>query len=213
MQRAYEQAGYLMFLPYALARGLQAFDPLFRAHGNGGTRYVVSVSVDARTPETAARHVFFNRLSFLIFHMPVESAADGRKLLDLVKTQMYEQIKTGFPAALAESSMLTRIFPLSVVGRALLMPLRGEFASLGFTVVGKDSPAPAQFMGVEVANLIHTPRIPVPPGVGLVLSQYRDRLNVSLCYLDGLISDEAADRVMADFCRLLRSAPHHNDRS
>ena len=188
--RAYQEAGFLMFMPYVLATVLPALEKTFAAKAATGQDYVISVSVDLRTPDTAAARLFFNNLSFLLFKIPQTCAGDRRQVLELVRTQMYEQVKSGFPKALAESSMLMRILPLPVLSWALLRPLLGEFASLGFTCVGKGGFASAQFMGAEVVNLFHMPMIPVPPGVGLVVNQHGQRMNAVISYLDGMLAAE-----------------------
>jgi hypothetical protein len=198
IDRAYRDAGFLMFMPYVLATVVQALDAVRRRKNVAGRDYLVSVSVDLRTPGTAAARLFFNHVSFMFFGVPVTAAADRRQVTDTVKAQMYEQIKSGFPQAMADSSLLMRILPVSVLGRLMRRPLRGEFASLGFTCVGKGGYVPATFMETRVANLYHMPLVPVPPGLGLVVNQYGDRMNVVLTYLDGLLDDEEVQGLMAD---------------
>jgi hypothetical protein len=199
--RAYREAGFLMFMPYALTAVVQALDAVRRRNGIAGNDYLVSVSVDLRTPDTAAAKMFFNHVSFLFFRVPVAAAGDRRQALDAVRTQMYEQIKSGFPQAMAESSMLMRIVPMSVLGRLMLKPLRGEFASLGFTCIGKGGYACPEFMEARVANLFHMPLVPAPPGLGLVVNHTGKRMNVTLSYLDGMFSDEDIRNIKDDLRR------------
>ncbi len=202
VERADREAGFLMFMPYALASALQAVHPAFVRAKATGRDYLVSVSVDLRTPATAAAHLFFNHLSFLLFRIPTSQIGDRHQMLDSLRTQMYEQVKSGFPQALYESSMLMRILPTRLLGRLMLKPLRGEFASLGFTCVGKGYGA-TQFMEASVANLIHMPLVPVPPGLGLFVNQYGKKMNVILSYVDGLLTDEEARVVLEEARRLL----------
>ncbi len=201
--RAYAEAGFLMFMPYTLAGAIQALDEIFKARANGGREYLLSVSVDLRTPKTAASQLFFNHLSFLIFRIPAVDAGDRRKVLEAIRAQMYEQIKSGFPRALSEASMLMRILPPALLSRFLLKPLRGEFASLGFSCVGKGGYALSQFMEATLANLFHMPMLPVPPGVGLVVNQFGNRMNAVLTSLDGMFSEEEEQRIQEKMRHLL----------
>lgn len=202
-ERAYNEAGFLMFMPYALAGAIQALDETFKARSKGGQEYLVSVSVDMRTPSLAASRLFFNHLSFLVFRIPAADIGDRRKVLEAIRTQMYEQIKSGFPRALSDASMLMRILPPALLSRFLLKPLRGEFASLGFSCVGKGGYALPQFMETTVENLFHMPLLPVPPGFGFVVNQFGKRMNAVLAYLDGMLSEDEVRRIQENVRRLL----------
>lgn len=199
-ERAYREAGFLMFMPYALATAVGALEAVRQRKGVAGQDYLVTVSADLRTPDTAAAHLFFNHISFMFFGVPVAVAADRRQTIDTVRTQMYEQIKSRFPQAMAESSMLMRILPTSMLSRLMRQPLRGEFASLGFTCVGKSGYAAETFMQARVVNLFHMPLVPVPPGLALVVNHFGNRMNVVLTYLDGMFDDEDV-RSIADAMR------------
>jgi hypothetical protein len=137
----------------------------------------------------------------MFFRIPVAIAGDRRQALDAVRTQMYEQIKNGFPGAMAESSMLMRILPMSVLGRLMRRPLRGEFASFSFASVGQKGYACPEFMEARVTNLFHMPLVPVPPGLGLVVNHFGDRMNAVLSYLDGMFSDEDIQNIRDDLRR------------
>jgi hypothetical protein len=199
--RAYRDAGFLMFMPYALAAVVQALDAVRKRNGVSGQDYTVSVSVDLRTPDTAATKLFFNHVSFMFFRIPVAVAGNRQQTIEAVRSQMYEQIKIKLPQAIAESSMLMRILPLSVLSRLMLRPLRGEFASLGFACVGKGGYASPEFMEARAANLFHMPLVPVPPGLGFVVNQFGSRINVVLSHMDGMFSDEDVRAIQDDVRR------------
>jgi hypothetical protein len=202
-ERASREAGFLMFLPYTLAASLEALAPAFARRGAAGADFLVSVSVDLRTPETAAARLFFNHMSFLFFQVPASLVSDRKQVLSLLRTQMYEQVKSGFPKALHESSMLMRLAPVSLLSRLMLKPLRGEFASLGFTCVGKGGYPFDRFRDAELVNLIHMPLVPVPPGIGFFINQFGPRMNAVLSYVDGMLDDEDIRKFREDVRRVL----------
>ena len=193
--RAQRTAGFLMFMPYTLAAAVRIIYGLLQARNVSGDEIVVSLSTDVRTPDTAASRVLFNHLSFLFFHVPRTLIADFPALVASLREQMYEQVKTGFPQALHESSMLMRIVPLGVASRALLWPLKGEMATMGFTCVGRADDTRPILLGAEVTNLIHMPLVPTPPGLGFVVNQFRRRLNVTLAWAHGMLDDAEVDRL------------------
>ena len=202
-ERASREAGFLMFLPYTLAASLEALAPAFARHGGAGDDFVVSVSVDLRTPDTAPARLFFNHLSFLFFQIPKVLIGDRSQVLSLLRSQMYEQVKSGFPKALHESSMLMRLAPLPLLSRVMLRPLRGEFASLGFTCVGKSGYPFDRFGEAELVNLIHMPLVPVPPGLGFFINQFGSKMNAVLATVDGMLDDEDIRKFREAIRRLL----------
>ena len=202
-ERASREAGFLMFLPYTLAVSLEALAPAFARHGDAGNDFVVSVSVDLRTPDTAPARLFFNHLSFVFFQIPKTLIGDRPQVLNLLRSQMYEQVKSGFPKALHESSMLMRLAPLPFLSRVMLRPMRGEFASLGFTCVGKSGYPFDRFGEAELVNLIHMPLVPVPPGLGLFINQFGSKMNAVLATVDGMLDDEDIREFRETIRRLL----------
>jgi hypothetical protein len=116
---------------------------------------------------------------------------------------MYEQVKSGFPKALHESSMLMRLAPLPLLSRVMLRPLRGEFASLGFTCVGKSGYPFDRFGEAELVNLIHMPLVPVPPGLGVFINQFGSKMNAVLATVDGMLDDEDIVKFREAIRRLL----------
>ena len=75
VQQAYERAGYLLLMPFLLASGLWALDPIFKTRGQGTGNYVIPVSVDLRKLPVSVQDEFFNHLSFLMFQL-------GQKILE-----------------------------------------------------------------------------------------------------------------------------------
>jgi len=108
----------------------------------------------------------------------------------LLKQQMYDQVKSGFPKDLVEASLLTRIAPLPVLGKLLHLPMKGKMATFVFSHLGKSSYQHPEFMEKRIANMFHMPRVPVPPGLGFFSNYYNKRLNLVISHLDGLLSDE-----------------------
>ena len=198
---ATRDAGFLMFMPYALAAATGALHEAVRARRIAGREYVVAVSVGQRSPDTAETEVFFNHLSFLLFSIPVDAVGDRGRLLATIRVAMYEQVKAGLAEAVAESSMLMRILPLSLFSRAIFFPLRGEFSSFAFSCLQDGRFTADRFMGVRVRNLYHMPLMPVPPGLGLVVHRFRDRMAAVLCYLEGILTEGEAEAVEQAFRR------------
>ncbi len=189
-ERAYTESGYLMESPYLLAVIIQCMHELFTTKQEAGSSYLIPVTLDLRPNKDPLQEMFFNYVSYLFYQVPVEEAADRKGLIALLKRQMYDQVKSGFPKDLAEASLLTRIAPLPLLGKLLHLPMKGKMATFAFSHLGKSSYQHTQFMGRTVAELFHMPRVPVPPGLGFFSNYYNNRLNLVISYLDGLLSDD-----------------------
>jgi hypothetical protein len=200
---AYREAGYLMLQSFVLAAVVQALHPLFsarqtRAPGDAlPTDYVVPVSVDMRPLRGSEALVFFNHLSFVLFRIPIALAENRALLAARIRDQMIGQVKAGLPQDIADASDLLRILPLPLLSQVARLPMRGEFGSFSFAQLASAAP-PEPWRG-RVRNLFHMPRIPVPPGFGVVANQFGGRLNIVLSAHEAVLTRtqlaEAADRL------------------
>ena len=196
-RRADQEAGFLMFSCYALAAAVQSLAPAFPGADDPKRELLVSFSTDARPIDAGLDQIFFNHLSFLLFRVPMALASDRPALMTALRTELYEQTKTGFAQNMEESTMLMRILPASLFGRLMLLPLHGELSSFGFACVGKGGFNQSTCLGAAVTNLFHMPLIPTPPGMALVVNRFRDRMNVMLCHPNGMLDDSAAQGILS----------------
>jgi len=201
-ENAYREAGYLMESPFFLASITLAMHELCASRPNpDGSCYLMPVTVDLRPGKEPLQELFFNHVSYLFYQVPVEHCADMKGVVTLLKQQMYDQVKSGFPKALAAASLLTRIVPLSILGKMLYVPMKGKMATFAFSHLGKSAYQSNEFMGSQVENIFHMPRVPVPPGIGFFSTLYDGRLNLIISWLDGIISDEEAATLEASIRR------------
>jgi hypothetical protein len=189
-ERAYSEAGYLMESPYLLSVIVQSMRELFRSRRMTGASYLIPVTMDLRPGLHPLQEIFFNYVSYLFYQVPVPEVDDRKGLIALLKQQMYDQVKSGFPKDLVEASLLTRIAPLPVLGKLLHLPMKGKMATFVFSHLGKSSYQHPEFTETRIANMFHMPRVPVPPGLGFFSNYYNKQLNLVISHLDGLLSDE-----------------------
>lgn len=194
---AYSEAGYLMIMPYLFARVFQALHPVFEERRAEGTAYVVPVSTDVRQAKDIREQLFFNHHSMFFFQVDAEEVADLKRLIARLKAEMYAQVQSRFPQNLMAASALTRIMPLALMRRIFHLPLQGKIASFCFSHVSKCSYASHDLMGTRIINVFHTPRMPVPPGVGIFFNVFGGRLNATISWLDGTLTDEEVEGVAA----------------
>jgi len=191
---AYKQAGYLMLMPFVLAKTIQTMHRVFEAKKVPDLTYLVPVSIDTRTQENLHKELFFNHMSFFFFRIKADKADDFRFLVADIKEQMYEQVKVGLPDALRNASFLLRIAPLLLVNLFLQFMSKKHFASFSFSFVGSAYNS-RKFVDEEVKNIFHLPRVPNPPGIGIFFNQFNGRLNATISYFDGMLSENEIERI------------------
>lgn len=192
---AYGQAGYLMQMPYALAKSVEIMHRVFEARNIIGATYLIPVSIDARTQEAVHKQLFFNHVSFFFFKIEADIVKRFPLLLARIKEQMYEQVKSGLPLAFKNATFLLRIAPLPLTNLFLQCMSKRKVASFSFSFVGTAYNA-QKFMDMEVKNIFHLPRVPNPPGVGIFFNQFNGRMNAALSYFDGVLSDNEARQIV-----------------
>jgi hypothetical protein len=195
--RAYREAGYLMESPFFLAAITRTMHDLFGERLGDGSSYLVPVTTDLRTGKSPLQELFFNHVSYLFYQIPVTERMAMAELVTAFKQQMYDQVKAGFPRDLAEASLLTRIAPLGLLGKLIHLPLKGKMATFVFSHLGKSSYRSPEFMGAEIGNIFHMPRVPVPPGLGFFSNTCDGRLNLVISHLEGLFADDDIRRLAA----------------
>lgn len=196
LETAYRKAGYLMVMPHLLAATLRALHPVFHRRGSAGNEYIAVVTLDAREPATQHETLFFNHVDFMFFRIEARHVLDYGTVVESIKVQMYSQVKAGQPQHLENASLLMRILPLSAIGMLLRRPLRVLLGSFSFADVGKTAYTQSTFMGREVVNVFHMPRVAAPPGIGVFFNRFQSRVNVTLAYVETMLEDGDADRVV-----------------
>ena len=192
------EAGPFMFLPYVLARVIEALHPLFQRRGCGEGHYVVPVPIVQRRPDEVWRDLFFNHMSFAFFQVPVATAADPRDVMTLLRDQLYDQVQKGIPEHFHHAGMLARILPVRLLRQCARMPLQGRVGSFYFACLREAGFANATFMGLPVRSLVHTPRIPPPPGFGVCVNFFQDKASIVISCLEGILTDAELDGLAAE---------------
>jgi len=194
---AYKQAGYLMVMPYMLSVSVQALQKILIKRGICGD-FVMPVSTDMRSPDKLQAELFFNRISFFIFRVSRDKIGCFDDILNSIKEQMYEQVKSGSLQDLREASHLMRILPLPIMNSIMHRQLGGQIGTFCSSSIGETMYAYPEFMGEEIVNIFHMPRPPIPPGIGIYFNQFHGKLNATLSYIDGLLNEDEINVIAED---------------
>jgi len=193
---AAEECGLPIVLPSALARTIRAMRPAFGAAPRGGGEFLVAVSIDDRRADQKWECLLFNHLSFMAFRSPLEDSDPAEKLVASLRDQLFEQMREDIPGALRDAAMLTRIAPHCLGSRLARGPLGGIEWSFYFACLRESAFSGETFLGLPAVNLLHTPRVPAPPGLGICLTFFRGQMNIVLSYMEGVLDDRMARQLM-----------------
>jgi hypothetical protein len=189
IKRAYAEAGFLLFMPYALSMALAAFHAVCERRGVSG-QYVVPCTTDLRGSNLSLETLFFNYSSMFFFQAEGNEIARRSPLVDSIKRQFYEQTKGGLPTHMSHVMALMRILPVSLFDWMICQQMPHCFGSFSFASVGGSSLEKSRVLGAEIENLYHMPLIPPQVGVGFFFNQFRGRVNMGVSFREGLLDAE-----------------------
>jgi len=201
---ACRESGYLMDMPYFLAVTLQVLHLFFKNKNISASDYLVPVSIDNRKKQGEKQEIFFNYASMLFFNINVDMINDRKLLIETIKEQMYEQIKSDLPNNIWRASSLLRIIPLPVLEKICYPSSKENIGSFCFSYLGKSLYQSPDLMDTKIKNIFHMPRVPVPPGLGIFFSSFAGQLSLVLTWLDGLLSDEEVGLLENNFKKTLQ---------
>lgn len=214
-ERAYalaeERAGFLMEMPYMLAATTRAFEAVLSARQTAGQIsgqtseecLVIPLTMDTREGRSQAGEMFFNYSSFMFFVLDRSGAGDMDEAIGAIKAQMYEQAKESFPRKLAQAAALMRIAPFRLIDSLIKRFLGAGASTLSFSYVGKAAIKHDTVLGARVLNMFHLPRVPTPPGLGVFFNSEGGRLNITVSFIEGVITRQEADALLIDIKKAL----------
>ena len=206
-EQASAESGAPLLLPSIVARAAKAFAPLLGNAPLPGQQQLITVALNTRPNDTSWNHLFFNHLSFLMFGVPIDQAHEVASVARAVGQQFLEQMRDDMPGALANAAMLTRICPHVIGHRLARMPLKGRVCSFYLAFLPQPQFNSSTFLGLRIINLVHTPRVPPPPGIGLCLARFGEQWNLTLSWLDGVMHQSDAAHIIQRFHTLLEQRP------
>jgi len=199
-------SGYLMFMPFVLAKslkavtvfnrraaipGLQARDQYAKEEGD----YLVPVNINLR-PKSEDGNVFFNHLSFLFFRVPGAIIADQPRLMRSLKEQFFAQSKDKISVSLQRAGMLMRIAPLSLLAVFLKKFFGVRDAAFSLAYLDRSAYDREQLCGVPVENILHLPVVPADTGLGIFFTRYRKRLSVVVSLRAGMLNAQEKEDLL-----------------
>jgi len=187
LDRAYEEAGYLMLTPWLADRMSAALEHLKSAVGKGLKGCLIPCSVDLRSD--AEPQLFFNHAAFVYLHGSKKN--DGKeKRAQSFSRQFVGQIKADMPRHFENAWKLARILPAPLYGRLLRKELSRLGGTFSIASVGNGLSGIEPLGDSTVQNVFHMPMVPPTPGLGFFANTFGSQMNFCLTSSSGVLSEE-----------------------
>lgn len=194
LNRAYDEAGYLMLTPWLAEKMVGAVEQLLAGQGRSLNGYVIPCSADLRDGSDPAR--FFNHVAFICLSRK-NGPAPEKGWAQHFSAQFVEQVKEDMPRHFENAWKLARIIPAGLFGRLLRNQLKQFAGTFSMASVGDGLSAVDAVAGCPVRNAFHMPVVPPAPGLGFFANTFQGRLNICVTSSDGVL-DRAEHEQLAE---------------
>jgi hypothetical protein len=187
-ERIEDTVGPLFPFAFFVATTARAHDAVFAARNRYPAAY--GISVPSQTRKRGARGpIFHNHVAALFFHPRREQLGT----LEIAAAAMKEQFARMVRGKIAESfnaalDLMMPLPPWLFLG-IMRLQFKGELCTCFQSFTGQFAPEVTHFAGAKVCNAYHLPCLGAPPGTGLFFSEHGDRLNVTLAWREGVLTD------------------------
>jgi hypothetical protein len=187
--------GALFPMAFYVACTARAHDRVFRHRGRAPGGYVASVPVQMRK-RGARGPLFHNHVAIFFFCARREHLDTIEATAAAMKQQFSEMTRARLDESfLAILDMMMRL-PSWLFMKVVRWQFKGEIASFYHSHTGVFAPEMVEFAGGKIANAYHLPCFAVPPGTGLFFCERGGRVNITLAWREGVLSQEERQLMM-----------------
>ncbi len=196
-QKRMEKLGGGLFpLAFFVACVARAHDRVFRHRGRSPEGYGISVPTQTRR-RGARGPLFHNHVAVLYFHPRREHLES----LEIATAAMREQFAAMMRAKISESFDavldLMRRAPTRLFLWIIRAQFRGEICSCFHSYTGPFAATMTRFAGSPITNAYHLPCLGTPPGTGIFFGEREERLNITITWREGALTDEEKSLMVA----------------
>ncbi len=193
--RAERLGGGLFPITFFVACVAHAQDRIFCHRDRRPTGYVICVPTQTRK-RGAREPLFQNHVAPLFFNPRREHLASVEETATAMKAQFAEAVRRKVTESFNAVLDLMRPLP----DRAFLGLIRAQYGGELCTCFSSHTGAFAvadTFAGARVTNAYHLPCLGTPPGTGIFFGEHGARLNVTVSWRDGALTDEERSLMIA----------------
>lgn len=193
---AREQGAGFLLSAFYLAATTCAVAYIHKKRGSEQGDVLVPVPLDRRkrgddTP------LIRNQVSFLFYRIPQQVVSDVKACTAELIEQMKTLMRTDSPQHYLIMMDFLRRIPGLFYRIMLKRPTKGLMASFFYSDTGESLHGFDQFLNHPVTTAIHYPPIMHPPGITFVFSRFKGALQITVGYMEEVISEDEVDQLLA----------------
>lgn len=205
-KRVEGMTGALFPMSFYVACTARAHDRVFRQRGREPLGYVASVPVQTRK-RGARGPLFHNHVSIFFFCARREHLGTIEATTAAMKQQFTDMSRARLDESFLSILEMMMRLPSWLFMRVVRWQFKGEIASFFHSHTGAFAPEMTEFAGGQITNAYHFPCFAVPPGTGLFFCERGGRVNVTLAWREGALSEEERPIMMGQVMEDLFGEP------
>ncbi len=150
--------------------------------------------------------VIGNQVTFLFYRIPQKVLSDVKACTAELIVQMKTLMRTDSPKHYLIMMDFLRRIPVFFYRLMLKRPTKGLMASFFYSDTGESLQNYDQLFDRSVESAIHYPPTMYPPGLTFVYSRFRGSLQITLGYMEQVISDKEVDQLFKHLRSVLLGA-------
>jgi len=158
--------------------------------------FLVPIPINLRNP-TSIQPILGNPVSFIFLSLEKSEVKylSLLKLTKLISKKLINDVKNNAINITNSALKLGKLLPYQLYRYTLRSTMQGQLGSMFFANTGlshiSEIPGKAtDFLGHKIIACFHRPMVSIPPGIGFFYSTYSQKLHISICWIEGVISKD-----------------------
>jgi len=196
LERAEQFSGVFAQTAFFLACAIRAHHAIFTKRRETAGSFVASIPMQTLR-KGAGGPVFQNHLSILFFGLGCDQVQDLKAMTKVLREQLADMLRSRLDQSWTIGLDLARRVPSPILMRLIRKRFGGEIASFFHSFTGPFAPEVRTLFGADVRNAYHAPAVAQPPGTGIFVGEHGSRINVTLSWREGSLTEHEASCMLA----------------
>lgn len=188
-ENAASVCGRLSETPFLLATAARGLDALFVGRGRRPEAYLFPIAYDARRKGVGGP-LLGNHVAFFFYLLTPDAFTSRDDLAREFRRQTIDQMRIDAPADVDAALDISRWFPLWWRRRLTRRQFGGELGACFVSNTGETLGDTRELFGAPIKNVTSAPAVPRRPGLAIAFNRFSNRLNMTLAWAQGALSEE-----------------------